>query len=87
MCHLKAMLIDRRALVVGSSNFDFVSYYLQPEIVMIIRDVAMIEAFEEMILKVDLAASTTHTPPTGMLKPFLSNLAIRLAATWCRLIA
>jgi cardiolipin synthase A/B len=50
MSHMKAMLIDGEALVVGSSNFDFVSYHAQAEYVAVLTDRALIESFEREIL-------------------------------------
>ncbi|MEP2509601.1 MAG: phosphatidylserine/phosphatidylglycerophosphate/cardiolipin synthase family protein, partial [Reichenbachiella sp.] len=34
MSHLKAILIDGKKLICGSSNFDFISYYFEEEVVM-----------------------------------------------------
>ena len=42
MTHMKAALIDSEALVVGSSNFDFVSHRANAEYVATIRDAALI---------------------------------------------
>jgi cardiolipin synthase len=42
MTHLKGMLIDDRLLVLGSSNFDFPSYYSLEEYVAMIEDKALI---------------------------------------------
>ena len=51
MTHLKGMLIDGRLLVIGSSNFDFPSYYSMEEFVAMIADDALIEAFREDVLQ------------------------------------
>lgn len=51
MTHLKAMLIDGRLLVLGSSNFDFPSYYSLEEHVAMIEDVALIAAFRAEVLE------------------------------------
>ena len=57
MTHLKAMLIDNRYLVAGSSNFDYLSYRLYQEIVAIITDPQLIEDFRQRVLLPDLANS------------------------------
>ena len=51
MTHLKAMLIDGRLLVLGSSNFDFPSYYSLEEYVAMIEDPELIAAFRAQVLK------------------------------------
>ncbi len=55
MSHMKAMLIDERILVAGSSNFDLLSYRILKENVVVIRDVDMVEQFKQKVLQVDLA--------------------------------
>jgi cardiolipin synthase len=57
MTHLKAMLIDNRYLVAGSSNFDYLSYRLYQEIVAVITDAQLIEDFRARVLLPDLANS------------------------------
>jgi cardiolipin synthase len=57
MTHLKAMLIDDRYLVAGSSNFDYLSYRLYQEIIAIITDAKLIADFRARVLLPDLANS------------------------------
>jgi cardiolipin synthase len=57
MTHLKAMLIDNRYLVAGSSNFDYLSYRLYQETVAIITDRSVISEFSERVMLPDLANS------------------------------
>lgn len=57
MSHLKAMLIDDRELVVGSSNFDFVSYHAQAEYVAILTDAQVVADFRALVLQPDHAVS------------------------------
>jgi len=57
MSHLKAILVDDRRLVFGSSNFDIVSYHLEQEVVMVSEDIDLIEQFKERILKPDIESS------------------------------
>jgi cardiolipin synthase len=57
MSHLKAMLVDDQFLVVGSSNFDFLSYRLYEEIVAVITDKEVIANFREQVMLEDLRNS------------------------------
>jgi cardiolipin synthase len=57
MSHLKAMLVDEQFLVVGSSNFDFLSYRVYEEIVGIITDPDVIASFREQVMIEDLRHS------------------------------
>jgi cardiolipin synthase len=68
MMHLKAMLIDDRTLIVGSSNFDFLSSQLMQEIVAVITDKGVIEEFKRRVLDVDLEKCTQNTERIGNLK-------------------
>jgi cardiolipin synthase len=57
MTHLKAMLIDNKYLIAGSSNFDYLSYRLYQELVAVITDANLIEDFRARVLLPDLANS------------------------------
>jgi len=57
MTHLKAMLIDDRYLVAGSSNFDYLSYRLYQEFIAIITDGRLIADFRERVMLPDIANS------------------------------
>jgi cardiolipin synthase len=59
MFHLKAMLIDDRLLVLGSSNFDFPSYYSMEEYLALIEDPGLISAFRDTVLHPLREASTS----------------------------
>jgi cardiolipin synthase len=51
MTHLKAMLIDGRRLVLGSSNFDFPSYYAFEEYIALVDDPELVAAFRTQVLQ------------------------------------
>jgi cardiolipin synthase len=59
MTHLKALLIDGRQLVLGSSNFDFPSYYSLEEYVATVEDPELIAAFRAEVLE-PLRAQAVH---------------------------
>ena len=57
MIHMKAMLLDGRELILGSSNFDFVSYRAEEELVAVISNPGLIADFRREVLD-PLAART-----------------------------
>jgi len=57
MSHIKAMLVDDEALVVGSSNFDFFSFHTYQEVMAIVRDPEVIARYTRDVLQPDLAQS------------------------------
>ena len=54
MSHLKALLIDGKKLIAGSSNFDFISYYFEEEVVMITENKEIVQDFIDKISNPDL---------------------------------
>ncbi len=84
MSHVKAILIDDDVLLLGSSNFDFVSYELEQEIVMVCREGEVIEEFLERVWRVDFANSRKHSSPQ---KRYLgARIAIFAAETFIRFL-
>ncbi len=77
MSHLKAMLIDDRALVLGSSNFDFVSYHAQEELLVVLEDEALVRDFRARVLDPDLARSIA--PDGAVRRGRRSYLALKIA--------
>jgi len=55
MLHMKAMLIDSRQLIVGSSNFDYFSYHLFQELLFVTTDDGLVRDFRERIRDKDFA--------------------------------
>lgn len=62
MTHLKAILIDRRVLVLGSCNFDFVSHSVQEEYLALLNNKALIDDF---VLRVIEPARQAALPLDG----------------------
>jgi cardiolipin synthase len=73
MTHLKAMLIDDETLIMGSTNFDYLSYTLQQEIAAIVTDKDIVNDFIERVIKVDLANSFTFTGNVNHKKGFTQS--------------
>ena len=82
MIHLKGMLIDQRALILGSSNFDFVSYHAEEEILAVLTDPTLIAAFQAEVIAPALQAAL----PDGAYAPSrwagLGSLAALKTAEW-----
>lgn len=80
MSHLKALLIDRETLVVGSSNFDFVSLAAEEEVMAIVTDPALIAEFRDRIIAPALAeALPVGAHRVSRLGGAVSGSALRLA--------
>ncbi|MFY0626890.1 MAG: phosphatidylserine/phosphatidylglycerophosphate/cardiolipin synthase family protein [Reichenbachiella sp.] len=57
MSHLKAIIIDDSILIAGSSNFDFVSYFFEQEVVLVSENEGLIKEFIEKVEKPDIKNS------------------------------
>ena len=75
MEHLKGVLIDDRALILGSSNFDFVSYHAQEELVAVVSDAKVIAAFRDQVIAPSLAEAMPAGP--GVIAPHAAASATR----------
>jgi len=83
MSHLKAMIIDDEFLIIGSSNFDLISYRIQKEIVAVITDKNVISEFKEKVLQKDLENSTSLKTNGKYKKGYLNNIALRFVDRIC----
>ncbi len=77
MTHLKAMLIDDRRLVVGSSNFDFLSWQYMHEIVTVVDDANTISEFKKRILIPDLERSTLYEGSVSNITGWYHHMCLR----------
>jgi cardiolipin synthase len=62
MSHIKALLVDGKTLVVGSSNFDYLSFHTNQEVLAIVRSPEVVAQYRREVLEPDLAHSV---PPAG----------------------
>lgn len=83
MTHLKAMLIDDRILILGSSNFDYLSYSSQQEIVAVITDPEIISEFRQRVVISDLKNSTPFDDQIPMAKEHIRYLLLRSLGKIC----
>jgi cardiolipin synthase len=79
MTHLKAMLIDQRYLIFGSSNYDYLSYQFHDEIVAIITNPELISEFEARIFQEDIRNSEPGYRVSHV-KGSLINIGMRTSA-------
>ncbi len=85
MSHIKAILIDEVALIFGSSNFDFVSYELEQEIVMACKEKEVIKEFIERVWNVDFENS--QLLHSSIQKRYLgARIAIFVAETFVKFL-
>lgn len=82
MTHLKAMLIDDRVLVMGSSNFDMVSYRAEQEIVVLVTDRRIIDEVTRRVIAPDLQASALAPTADDPWRGALSALQLRAVEVW-----
>lgn len=59
MSHVKAILVDDEKLIFGSSNFDFVSFLFEQEIVAVSKDPKLVEQFKSKFFHEDYAVAET----------------------------
>lgn len=83
MIHLKGILVDEEQLMVGSTNFDFVSLAAEEEFLAVVTDAALIADFQARIVVPVLASAM----PAGDCKvsPFAAlkaSVALRIAQSF-----
>lgn len=79
MSHMKAMAVDEELLVVGSSNFDFMSYHVLEEHVVMTREPSVVDAFYERVWDPDTAGAGVD-PPRSTVGTRLGDLTVRCGA-------
>ena len=77
MTHLKAMLIDDKFLVVGSSNFDYFSYISQQELILVINNLDIINQFKRRVIQKDLDGSVPWTGKTSAFFGFIRYMIMK----------
>jgi len=85
LTHLKAMLIDGKYLIAGSSNFDYFSYRFEQETMAIITDPDFIDIFVSRVVEPDRAISRRAAPeaasPAGYFRR-LQLLSVGRVSAW-----
>ena len=86
MFHLKAMLIDRKILIFGSSNFDFVSYYCEQEVVMVSQDENLVSLFCNQVL-LNFQENSRKISLEKFSQPLVGPTMIKIAAFFLKYYA
>jgi cardiolipin synthase len=76
MIHLKGMLIDQDTLAVGSSNFDFVSFRAEEELLAMVKNRSLIEQFRRDVIAPLLERSVELDHSMGDALSGLRSLAL-----------
>ena len=79
MSHMKAMVIDDETLIAGSSNFDFMSYHILEELVVMTRDTQILSEFKERVWNPDLQSARAMVPRSSP-GTRLGHAAVRIGA-------
>jgi cardiolipin synthase len=60
MTHLKGILIDGKTMIMGSANFNLISYLLNQEVIAVITDEGIVNDFSVRVIEEDLRKSVKH---------------------------
>ncbi|MEP4532897.1 MAG: phosphatidylserine/phosphatidylglycerophosphate/cardiolipin synthase family protein [Cyclobacteriaceae bacterium] len=82
MFHLKGILIDNNELIIGSSNYDLISYYFEQEIILSSRQDYLIQSFVNDVLNPILDASREVLVGSNSFK---ARIVMNGLAGFCRL--
>lgn len=86
MSHLKAMLIDEDLLIAGSSNFDFMSFHVLEELLVLTRDPSTVEAYRTRVWDPDVRGGLS-TLPRRSLGTRLGHTAVHAGSRVAALLA
>ena len=84
MTHVKALVVDARWVTLGSSNFDFVSYDAEPEIIATFDDPALARALQTVLIRPAMAQAVARPSPVSALAGLRAAGALRLAQGYVR---
>ena len=86
MTHMKALLVDGRTLVVGSANFDVLSYQFQQEFMAIVTDRHLVEDFTKRVVEEDQRRSMPCRRVQGSMTARITGMRLealdQLSALW-----
>lgn len=86
MSHLKAMVVDDERLIAGSSNFDFMSYHILEELVVMTKSPEVVAEFRARVWNPDFARATRAEPRVTLSTGYADRM-VRLGATVAGLLA
>ncbi len=83
MSHAKALIVDRARLTLGSSNFDFVSYDAEPELIVSFDDPALARELRRRLVE-PAQANAVEAVRVSTAKGALATAKLRLAQGYIR---
>jgi cardiolipin synthase A/B len=83
MTHVKAMLIDESFLVLGSTNFDYISYSVEQELFVIITNSEIINEFKNRVIEPDLLKSKKFAGEIIYKSGFLHYIGLQAIGAIC----
>ncbi len=83
MTHVKAMLIDEETLIVGSTNFDYISYSVEQELFALIQEPKIIDEFKNRIIESDLQKSKKFNGEIKYKNGYLHYLILKMLGRIC----
>ena len=84
MTHVKALMVDERRVTLGSSNFDFVSYDAESEIIATFDDPALARALRTALIEPAMVQAVERPAPVSTLAGLRATAALRLAQAYIR---
>jgi len=87
MSHLKAILVDDETLIMGSSNFDFTSYFMQQELILVLRDSTVVSQFQSLVVDDATAHSVLHRNEPITWKHRAANAVIHVAMVFLSVVS
>jgi cardiolipin synthase len=79
MIHLKGLLIDGAALVIGSSNFDFVSLAAEEELMAVVVHAPIIAEFEARVVRPALDVASAEGRRVSSIRGLAATAGLRIA--------
>ncbi len=86
MSHVKAVLIDGATAILGSSNFDFVSYEAEAEIIAVFEDEGLAAELRWRLIAPAVASGTRSAAEVSPLSSAWAAAALRLAQGYVRVL-
>jgi cardiolipin synthase A/B len=87
MTHAKYMMIDDSILIFGSTNFDYVSYKIEQELIAVITDKEFINDFKRLVIEVDLQQSSVFNGKINKQKGLFYYIGLKVIGLVCTSIA
>jgi cardiolipin synthase len=84
MSHVKAIIVDDATVVLGSSNFDFVSYEAEAEIIATFDDPALALDLRRRLIEPAMTQAVQRPAEVSAASGMMATVALRLAQGYIR---